>query len=126
MPALSLEINIKKALEDTKYDPYELPEEKKFLQILEYNEPPTKAQYKAFYIIHALDVITTYEGLKSNHNVREANFLFYKDPRPSLSEIILFKSIILPLIGNNIDSKSMTFINIATAGVVINNYEIYN
>lgn len=126
MPALSLEIDIKKALEDTRYDPYELPEDRKFLQIIEYNEPPTKAQYITFYTLQALDVITTYEGLKSDPNVKEANFLFYNNRRPSLGELIAFKSIVVPLIGNNIDSKSMTFINIATAGVVINNYEIYN
>jgi hypothetical protein len=122
----SLNIDIQAAIEDTKYDSYELPEDRKFLQFLEYNEPPTKAQYRTFYILHALDVITTYEGLKSGPNVREMNFLFYNNQRPSLGELIVFKSIVLPLIGNNIDSKSMTFINTVTAGVVISNYEIYN
>jgi hypothetical protein len=122
----SLNIDIQSAIEDTKYDPYELPEDRKFFKISEYNEPPTKAQYRAFYILHALDVITTYEGLKSDPNVREMNFLFYNNQRPSLGELIVFKSIVLPLIGNNIDSTSMTIINTVTAGVVISNYEIYN
>ena len=118
--------NIKAAIEDTRYDPYELPEDRKFLQIIEYNEPPTKAQYRAFYILHALDVITTYEGLKSDPNVKEANFLFYNNRRPSLGELIAFKSIILPLVGNNVDSEVMHISNVITAYAIINNYEIYN
>ena len=83
MPVLSsdtrLQIDIKAVIEDTKYDPveFDIPDKPKILQFVEWNEPPTKAQYTYFYVIHALDVITTYEGLKSDPNVREMNFLFY-------------------------------------------------
>tara|TARA_R100000231_G_scaffold137145_1_gene113176 strand:- start:524 stop:943 length:420 start_codon:yes stop_codon:yes gene_type:complete len=122
----SLNIDIQAAIEHTRYDPYELPKEKKLFQIIEYNEPPTKAQYRAFYILHALDVITTYEGLKSDPNVKEANFLFYNNRRPSLGELVAFKSVMLPFIGNNINSEAMEISNIITAYAIINNYEIYN
>ena len=119
-------IDIKAAIEDTRYDPYEIPEERKYLQNLEYNEPPTKGQLRAFYILHALDVITTYEGLKSDPNVREMNFLFYNNDRPSLGELLLFKSIVLPVIANNVNSEVMQTSNIMIAYAIINNYEIYN
>ena len=118
--------DIKEAIEDTRYDPYEIPEDRKFLQIIEYNEPPTKGQYRAFYILHALDLITTYEGLKSNPNVREMNFLFHNNERPSLGELIVFKSIVLPLIAINVNSEVMHISNVITAYAIINNYEIYN
>lgn len=119
-------IDIKAAIEDTRYDPYEIPEERKYLQNLEYNEPPTEGQLRAFYILHALDVITTYEGLKSDPNVREMNFLFYNNDRPSLGELLLFKSIVLPVIANGVNSEVMQTSNIMIAYAIINNYEIYN
>lgn len=118
--------DIKAAIEDTRYDPYEIPQERKYLQNLEYNEPPTEGQLRAFYILHALDVITTYEGLKSDPNVREMNFLFYNNDRPSLGELLLFKSIVLPVIANNVNSEVMQTSNIMIAYAIINNYEIYN
>lgn len=131
MPVLSsdthLQIDIKAVIEDIKYDPveFDIPDKPKILQFIEWNEPPTKAQYTYFYFIHALDVITTYEGLKSNPNVKESNIFFRNNPRPSLGEIVLFKAIILPLFGNNINSTQMTFSNALTTAVVINNYSIY-
>jgi len=54
------------------------------------------------------------------------NFLFYNNQRPSLGELIVFKSIVLPLIGNNINSEVMEISNVITAYAIINNYEIYN
>lgn len=124
----SLDIDIKAAIADTKYDPYEydFSNKKKIFQFLEYKEPPTKAQYTYFYFIHALDVITTYEGLKSNPNVKEQNIFFTNNKRPSLGELVLFKAIMLPLLGNNIDYQTMEVLNITTTLVVIHNYEIYN
>ena len=122
----SLNLDIQAAIEPEKYDPYELPEEKKFLQFIEYREPPSKAQIRGFYFLHALDVITTYEGLKSNPNVKETNFLFYNNRRPSLGELVVFKSVLIPFIGNNIDSETMKMSNVITAYAIINNYEIYN
>ena len=119
-------IDIKAAIEDTRYDPYEIPEDRKYLQNLEYDEPPTKGQLRAFYILHALDVITTYEGLKSDPNVKEMNFLFYKNDRPSLGELLVFKSMVLPIIANNVNSEVMQTSNIMVAYAIINNYEIYN
>lgn len=132
MPVLSsdtsLQIDIKAAIEDTKYDPieFDIPDKPKILQFVEYNDPPTKAQYTYFYTIHVLDLITTYEGLKSNPNVEESNIFFRNNPRPSLGELVLFKAIVLPLFGHNINSAQMTFVNTVTTAVVINNYEIYN
>jgi len=122
----ALNLDLKAVIEDTRYDPYEIPEERKYFQNLEYNEPPTKGQLRAFYILHALDVITTYEGLKSDPNVREMNFLFYNNDRPSLGELLLFKSIVLPVIANNVNSEVMQTSNIMIAYAIINNYEIYN
>ena len=131
MPVLSsdtrLQIDIKAVIEDTKYDPveFDIPDKPKILQFIEYNEPPTKAQYTYFYFIHALDVITTYEALKSNPNVEESNIFFKNNPRPSLGELVLFKAIVLPLFGHNIDSTQMTVVNTVITAVVIDNYSIY-
>ena len=134
IPASSLDIqtrlqrDIKATLADTKYDPveFDIPDKPKLFQFVEYNEPPTKAQYTYFYVIHALDLITTYEGLKSNPNVEEQNIFFKNNPRPSLGELVLFKAIVIPLLGHNLSSDQMNISNAITTAAVINNYEIYH
>ena len=40
------------------------PEKEFFLHLGDYNEPPTKGQMIFFWTLNALDVYTTYEGLK--------------------------------------------------------------
>ena len=95
-------------------------EERKFLQFVEYEEPPTKAQYITFWSLNALDVYTTYQGVK-NENVYEVNPLFPK--KPSLTELIVGKMILASLLGNNIDKTQMYFTNASLVYVVHNNYQ---
>ncbi len=123
---LALNIDIQSAIADTKYSPYKIPNDPKIFQFIEYTEPPTKAQYITFYTLQVLDVITTYEGLKSSPNVREQNIFFRNNQRPSLGELVAFKIIMSPFIGNNLDRKSMQYTNVLLTAVVIYNYEIYN
>jgi hypothetical protein len=95
-------------------------EERKFLQFVEYEEPPTKAQYITFWSLNALDVYTTYQGVK-HKNVYEVNPLFPK--KPSLTELIVGKIILASLLGNNIDKTQMYFTNASLVYVVHNNYQ---
>lgn len=95
-------------------------EDRKFLQFVEYEEPPTKAQFITFWTLNALDVYTTYQGVK-NKNVVETNPLFPK--KPSIEELIVGKIILASLVGNNIDRTQMYFTNATLVYVVHNNYE---
>ena len=104
--------------------PLVLMPEKKFLHFNYYREPPTKAQMITFWKLNALDVITTYDGLKQCRTCKEANIL-YSD-KPSLGQLVVGKIIIGSLIGNNISKKPMHFMNGQLAIVVVKNYSVYN
>lgn len=95
-------------------------EDRKFLQFVEYEEQPTKAQFITFWTLNALDVYTTYQGIK-NENVYEVNPLFSK--KPSLEQLLVGKIILASLLGNNIDKKQMYFANASLVYVVHNNYQ---
>ena len=101
--------------------------ETKFLQFnyyRHYREPPTRAQMITFWTLNALDVITTYEGLKAFPNGYEKNPL-YPD-RPSLGQLVAGKIIIGSLIGNNMSKNPMYFMNTQLSFVVYHNYSLYN
>ena len=98
-----------------------IPPEKEFLLHLgDYNEPPTKAQVITFWTLNALDIYTTYEGLKKP-NTKESNFLIGKDPH--LDEILIQKAIVGTLIYKNSSKKYMRLVNVTLTWAVINNYE---
>ena len=98
--------------------------ETKFLQFNYYREPPTRAQMITFWTLNALDVITTYEALKSLPNGYEKNPL-YSD-RPSLGQLVAGKIIIGSLVGNNMSKTPMRFFNAQLSFVVYHNYSLYN
>ena len=101
--------------------------ERKFLQFdyyRHYREPPTRAQMITFWTLNALDVITTYEGLKAYPNGYEKNPL-YPD-RPSLGQLVAGKIILGSLVGNNMSKKPMYFFNAQLSLVVYHNYSLYN
>jgi len=96
------------------------PEKEFFLHIGDYNEPPTKAQKITFWTLNALDIYTTYEGLKKP-NTKESNFLIGKDPH--LDEILIQKAIVGTLIYKNSSKKYMRLVNVTLTWAIINNYE---
>ena len=95
------------------------PEKEFYLHLGDYNEPPTKAQKITFWTLHALDVYTTYEGLK-NPNAQESNILIGKDPH--LDEILIQKAIIGTLLYKNSSKKYMRLVNVGLTYAVVNNY----
>ena len=102
----------------------DIPEKEFFFNWGDYNEPPTKPQVIAFWILQGLDVYTTHQGLKKCDGCKETNPLLSSEPE--LSELLLHKAILGTLILNNSSKKQITFLNGAIGLVVINNYEIYN
>ena len=96
------------------------PEKEFYLHLGDYNEPPTKAQVITFWTLNALDIYTTYEGLKKP-NTKESNFLIGKDPH--LDEILIQKAIVGTLIYKNSSKKYMRLVNVTLTWAVINNYE---
>jgi len=96
------------------------PEKEFYLHLGDYNEPPTKAQIITFWTLNALDIYTTYEGLKKP-NTKESNFLIGKDPH--LDEILIQKTIIGTLISKNSSKKYIRLVNVTLTWAVINNYE---
>ena len=96
------------------------PEKEFYLHLGDYNEPPTKTQIITFWTLNALDIYTTYEGLKEP-NTKESNFLIGKDPH--LDEVLIQKAIIGTLISKNSSKKYIRFINVTLTWAVINNYE---
>ena len=95
------------------------PEEEFYLNLGDYNEPPTKAQKITFWTLNALDVYTTYKGLK-NPNAKESNFLIGEDPH--LDEILIQKAIVGTLIYKNSSKKYMRLLNVTLTYAVVNNY----
>jgi len=94
---------------------------KKFLQFIEYKEPPTKQQYVIYWGLNALDIYTTYRALKKP-NIVEGNPLLGSNP--SLDKLVLFKILGGSLVGNNLDKKMMTGANVTLTYVVYRNYKI--
>ena len=99
-----------------------IPPEKEFLLSLgDYNEPPTKNQMILYWTLNALDVYTTYQGLKQP-GVREVNPLL--GDKPHLDNLLLQKAIVGSLIAKNGSSNYITLTNTITTLAVINNYNI--
>ena len=100
--------------------------EKKFrdnFNFIEIKESPTKQQRIIYWTLNALDVYTTYEGLK-NPNIAEANPIIGK--RPSLEKLVVHKIIFAGLIGENLNTYSYTLINTALGIAVVRNIYIIN
>jgi len=100
---------------------YVPPEKTFFLNLGDYNEPPTKAQKITFWTLNVLDVYTTHQGLKKPY-VYEKNPLL--NEKPSLGKLILHKAIIGGLIYKHSSKKYMNVMNIGLTLTVINNYNL--
>ena len=87
----------------------------------DYKEPPTRNQMIVFWTLNALDVYTTYEGLKKP-NVYEKNPLL--GDKPHLDNLLIQKAIIGGFIAKNGSKNYITFINTSLTFAVINNYNI--
>ena len=87
----------------------------------DYNEPPTRNQIIFFWTINALDVYTTYEGLKKP-NVYEKNPLL--GDKPHLDNLLIQKAIIAGFISQNSSKNYITAMNVGLTYAVINNYKI--
>jgi len=98
-----------------------IPPKPKLLSLGDYNEPPTRNQIIFFWTINALDVYTTYEGLKKP-NVYEKNPLL--GDKPHLDNLLIQKAIIAGFISQNSSKNYITFMNTSLTFVVINNYKI--
>ncbi len=100
--------------------------EKKFrdnFNFIEIKKPPTRQQRILYWTLNALDVYTTYEGLK-NPNITEGN-PFHSD-KPSLEELVIHKIIFAGLLGENLSTYSYTFMNTALGIAVVRNIYITN
>ena len=97
-----------------------IPPKTFFLNLGDYNESPTKAQKITFWTLNALDVYTTYQGLKKPY-VYETNRLLGK--KPSLSKLILHKAVVGGLIYNYSSKNHLRFMNVGLTYTVINNYK---
>jgi hypothetical protein len=87
----------------------------------DYKEPPTRNQMIFFWTLNALDVYTTYNGVKKP-NVYELNPLLPK--KPELEELLLQKAIVAGFVSQNSSKNYIRFLNVSLTLVVINNYEI--
>ena len=87
----------------------------------DYKEPPTRNQMIFFWTLNALDVYTTYEGLKKP-NVIEKNPLL--GDKPHLDNLLIQKIIVAGFISQNSSKNYITFMNTSLTFVVINNYKI--
>lgn len=125
LPALSDLSELDLTLPELPYD-YEIEiEEKRFLHLGDFNEPPTRGQLIYFWTFNTLDVWTTHRGIKHSPLIKEANPLL--DDRPSLEELILQKAIVGGLLHKHSSSDYMQVLNISLTWAVWNNYDIiYN
>ena len=98
------------------------PEKEFYLHLGDYNEPPTKNQMILYWTLNALDVYTTYEGLKKCSSCKEQNPLL--PDRPELEELLLQKAIVAGLISKHSSKNAITSMNVILTYAVINNYEV--
>ena len=79
-----------------------------------------------WYAINALDVYTTYNGLRQNGNLYEANPILPK--RPSVSQLAVHKIVLITVFNRYLDFTQRDYrkLNTILTGVVINNYSLYN
>ena len=118
---LSLSLNAELDLTIPEQPAVYIPPKEFILHWGDYKEPPTRNQIIFFWTINALDVYTSYEGLK-NPNVYEINPLLPK--KPKLEELLLQKAIIASFLSQNSSKNYITFINVGLTFAVINNYNI--
>ena len=89
---------------------------------------PDKTDIYVWYILNALDVYTTYDGLRSSDDIMELNPLLGE--RPSLSRILAFKYIanyyIDPHQLNYDDPRLLKELNLVLSLVVLNNRYVKN
>jgi hypothetical protein len=93
-----------------------------------FNEPVSKTHWTIFWTLQALDVITTYKGLKCE-GVQEMNPLFGK--HPALPQILVTKTILLsPIVYLDknyiISNKHLITVTGTQALVVANNLSVIN
>ena len=99
-----------------------IPPEKEFIfNFGDYKEPPTKNQMITFWTLNALDVYTTYEGLKQP-GIIEKNPLL--GDKPHLDNLLIQKAIIGGFIAKNGSKNYITFMNTRLTFAVINNYRL--
>jgi hypothetical protein len=79
-----------------------------------------------WYAINALDVYTTYSGLRANENLYEANPTLPE--RPSLSQLVLHKAVMFSLYNRyfKFTQSDYQHLNVVLTAVVINNHSLYN
>ena len=97
---------------------YVLPKEF-ILNLGDYNEPPTRNQMIFFWTLNALDVYTTYKGLKKP-NVYEKNPLL--GDKPHLDNLLIQKAVVAGFISQNSSKNYITVMNTGLTFAVINNY----
>lgn len=97
------------------------PEKKFFLHLGDYNEPPTKNQMILYWTLNALDVYTTYQGLKQP-GIIEVNPLL--GDKPHLDNLLIQKAIVGGFIAKNGSSNYITLSNTVVTLAIINNYHV--
>ena len=118
---LSLSLNAELDLTIPEQPAVYVPPKEFIFNLGNYNEPPTRNQMIFFWTINALDVYTTYEGLKKP-NVYEKNPLLGKNPH--LDNLLIQKVIIAGFISQNSSKNYITAMNVGLTYAVINNYNI--
>jgi len=98
-----------------------VPPKEFIFNVGDYNEPPTRNQMIFFWTLNALDVYTTYEGLKKP-NVIEKNPLL--GDKPHLDNLLIQKAIVAGFISQNSSKNYITIMNTGLTYAVINNYKI--
>ena len=98
-----------------------VPPKEFIINLGDYNEPPTRNQMIVFWTLNALDVYTTYEGLKKP-NIVEANPLL--GDKPHLDNLLIQKTIVAGFISQNSSKNAMTVMNTVLGVTVINNYSV--
>jgi len=118
---LSLGLNAELDLTIPEQPAVYIPPKEFILNFGDYNEPPTKNQMIFFWTLNALDVYTTYKGLKKP-NVYEKNPLL--GDKPHLDNLLIQKVIIGGFISQNSSKNYITAMNVGLGLVVINNYYV--
>ena len=96
----------------------------KRLRIIEIKNEPSARTLKAFYILNAIDMTSSYYMTRNHASIKEANFLLPE--KPSAAEFLIHKSVITPIAAANFEEGQMVIVNWALGFVILHNLYLYN
>jgi len=95
----------------------------KRLRFIDVKNEPTKRQLRAFYVLNAIDMTTSYHMTRNHPNIYEANILL--PGKPSAAQFLVQKLATVPVAAANFEEGQIVIANWIIAAVIMKNIYYY-